>query len=648
MIIREATASFGKLENNGLELQDGLNIIYSPNESGKSTWCSFIKAMLFGIDSSARRKAGVLPDKTKYKPWNGTPMSGTLKVATGDKDIILTRKGQGKYPMSDFSATYAGTSDEITSLTNSNVGEILTGVSKDVFERTAFIGQANLKTSNSVEIEKRVADVVQTGSEEVSYIESRERLKSAIRKRKYNKSGRIPKIDKEIEEIKIQLSSGTNELKTGDELRRARQNAVRQRDEIQNKVSELRKSARRQSLDKMSEVRSDINTHESYYLKAKDNVVRAEEAFTSDIFGKATPEKCVNQFKEDKSIISNQKSIANSGLSVPVIFAIMLTFIAIGVVFAVTHHYLVSGIFVAISLIPMILGIIKIKKRQSTTYVIQRILRKYHCQNVSEAEELLRIHCENYKNYIQSVKDLKIAEVQLKEVKQKAEVQNTCLLKELDFIENNTEASKYTHLLEEAENELRTAREQFAQWKGRQSVSANTEELDKRLSLLKKEREILTCEYEALMLALETLDEARDDIRHRVTPQLSQKTSDYFSLLTGKRYDAVALDKEFQATARLTGDNITREQSYLSIGTADQLYFATRLSMCDLLLPQENPCPIILDDALVNFDDERCKKAIDLLYQISKSRQVILFTCHNREIMFSKNYPNANIIINRN
>ena len=37
MKIRKCTASFGKLENESLSFRDGLNVIYAPNESGKST-----------------------------------------------------------------------------------------------------------------------------------------------------------------------------------------------------------------------------------------------------------------------------------------------------------------------------------------------------------------------------------------------------------------------------------------------------------------------------------------------------------------------------------------------------------------------------------------------------------------------------------
>jgi uncharacterized protein YhaN len=48
-----------------------------------------------------------------------------------------------------------------------------------------------------------------------------------------------------------------------------------------------------------------------------------------------------------------------------------------------------------------------------------------------------------------------------------------------------------------------------------------------------------------------------------------------------------------------------------------------------------------LDDALVNFDDERCRNALELLRQMAVNRQIILFTCHGREADFLQNCPDV-------
>ena len=74
-------------------------------------------------------------------------------------------------------------------------------------------------------------------------------------------------------------------------------------------------------------------------------------------------------------------------------------------------------------------------------------------------------------------------------------------------------------------------------------------------------------------------------------------------------------------------DLIARDAEYLSAGTLDLMYLAVRLAVCELALPDGEPCPLILDDALVNLDEERFAQAMELLKQIARERQVILFTC---------------------
>ena len=57
MNIEKMTASFGTLRDSVLELDPGLNVIEAPNESGKTTWCVFLRTMLYGPDGR-RSKEG--------------------------------------------------------------------------------------------------------------------------------------------------------------------------------------------------------------------------------------------------------------------------------------------------------------------------------------------------------------------------------------------------------------------------------------------------------------------------------------------------------------------------------------------------------------------------------------------------------------
>ena len=150
----------------------------------------------------------------------------------------------------------------------------------------------------------------------------------------------------------------------------------------------------------------------------------------------------------------------------------------------------------------------------------------------------------------------------------------------------------------------------------------------------RRHRELLRQE-EALTLALETLAQADGELQQRLSPRLARKAMEYFSFLTDGRYDEVTLARDLTAKARLAGDDVGRDLDYLSAGAKDQLYLALRLAVCDLALPGDDPCPIVLDDALVTFDGERMARALELMRSIAERRQVLLFTCHERDTLMS-------------
>ena len=80
MILHRMTATFGRLNGDSLTLHEGLNVLTAPNEAGKSTWAAFLLSMLYGVDTAERATRTSLPVKTKYRPWSGRPMEGSLEL----------------------------------------------------------------------------------------------------------------------------------------------------------------------------------------------------------------------------------------------------------------------------------------------------------------------------------------------------------------------------------------------------------------------------------------------------------------------------------------------------------------------------------------------------------------------------------------
>ena len=205
MQIRRMSALFGRLQGQFLEFQDGLNIIEAPNETGKSTWCAFLLSMLYGINSRERERAGFIPDKTRYAPWAGTAMNGRLDCRAGDCEITISRSTRRQTaPLGEFQAVYTGTGDSVPDLTGQTCGEMLTGVSKEVFERSAFIRQAGLSITQDAGLERRIASLITTGEEGTSYSEATDLLKKQLNRRRHNKTGQIPALEAELREIEQQ------------------------------------------------------------------------------------------------------------------------------------------------------------------------------------------------------------------------------------------------------------------------------------------------------------------------------------------------------------------------------------------------------------------------------------------------------------
>ena len=198
MIFRRLSANFGVLSHAELELTPGLNVIEEPNESGKTTWCAFLRAMLFGPAAARGGRNGTRSDRELFAPWDGSPMEGTAEVAWEGKEITLRRSSGAAGPMRSFSAVYTGTYQRVSALTDSDAGERLTGLSAEVFIRTAFIGPAGLRTVQGPELEKYIAASAASGEEGVSYTEAAARLRAWQRRFRYRDQGRLPEQEAEL------------------------------------------------------------------------------------------------------------------------------------------------------------------------------------------------------------------------------------------------------------------------------------------------------------------------------------------------------------------------------------------------------------------------------------------------------------------
>ena len=724
MKIKRMKASFGCLEQAVLELGPGLNLLEAPNESGKSTWASFIRLMLYGLDTRDRDKKNYLADKNRYQPWSGAPMEGEMLVEAQGQDIILRRFLVKNTPFGGFSAQYAASGEPVPGMTGTNCGEMLLGVGREVFERSAFLGQGGVVTP-APELERRIAALVSTGQEDVSYTQTADQLREWLNRRQVNKSvGLIPKLEEELQEtdgVLARLDGLTGQIAQYEEERVRLEGQLRELEgerqvHIRLKSRELNQrfgqaqqelDAAQAHWDRLERDRRRMGTippretlkqaqGELQYLKALDDEIRrgepalagarqeqeqAEEQARDPYFGGLTGEQAVHKAQQElergRTLETRQKK--------PRMMIFMFLLLGVfNLCQCIRERNLVFGIgALAIWTIALVLWtrVRKAAQEQKT------LLDSY---KVEKLEDLLPL-AENYKArwdiLEEKMRQVDTVQRALDDHKRRRERGRAGLLdfvhtfapevsdlfgcsaalsralgmedrlreardrlaltrrrrddlvaqgaKEFDTLEElhtpertlpevHLQIAETGRLLEEVKQKLNTAL-------GEQKAVGDPAALAARREALQERLNARTMEHQAITMALEALESASRQMQERFSPALNRRTGELVHRLTGGRYEQVTLSRELEASALPTGGIVPRRALALSGGTADQIYFALRLAVCQLCLPEDDPAPLVLDDALLAFDGQRLEQALDLLLELAGERQILLLTCQDRE-----------------
>ena len=206
MRIYKMTATFGKLEHAVLELKPGLNVITAPNEWGKSTWCAFLVAMLYGLDTRAKTTKNALADKERYVPWSGNPMSGRIDLNWNGRDITIERHTKNRVPLGEFKAYETASGLPVAELTATNCGVTLLGVEQSVFRRAGFIRHADLPVGQDEALRRRLNALVTTGDDSGAADRLAEKLKELKNKCRYNRTGLLPQAEAERDALEEKVA----------------------------------------------------------------------------------------------------------------------------------------------------------------------------------------------------------------------------------------------------------------------------------------------------------------------------------------------------------------------------------------------------------------------------------------------------------
>ena len=628
MIVRKMTASFGVLQNRTLELSPGLNIIEAPNEYGKTTWCAFLRAMLYGIDTAQRGRAGKKPDKVLYAPWNGAPMAGTVELSFGGKGITLSRSTRAaNAPMRAFSAVYTRSGQPVPGLTGENAGETLTGASLPVFERTAFIGPAGLGVQQGAELERKITSLVTAGEEVGSFSEVSARLRALQRKCRYRNSGRLPELEAEMASLREKLAAMDE---TADELTRAEEaaeNAHLHAANARKSLAGAQEKRREEKKSRLEACRAEREKAENEAARRESAAAAAEATLRAGIFCGAEPdETAAERARADERRAKRAERAANAPK--PGLWIWILLLLAAGGFAAagfVRREFWLGTLLTLLAL--AVLGIVSVfrsRERANARRVLGEILAQYDVEIPEDIPDRFAAYATEWEE----------TEALILAAEEEREHARSLAREELQLHEELTEllgGNAALPQLSESDKKEQLLREEIARLRGRLDTLGDPLVLKSRLCELEEEHARVEAELEALTIALDELALADEEMQSEFSPALAKSAAAALSRLTGGAYTELTLDRELNALVRCAGEPVLHESAFLSRGTADQLYLALRLALCDMLLGGEDPCPIVLDDALINFDDVRMGYALDYLAELAQHRQILLFSCHSRE-----------------
>lgn len=695
-------ATFGKLEEQTLLLKPGLNVITAPNEWGKSTWCAFLLAMLYGLDTRAKTTRTALADKEHYAPWSGRPMEGRIDLNWNGRDITIERRTRRRIPMGEFRAYETDSGLPVPELTGANCGQLLLGVEQSVFRRAGFIRHGDLPVTQDEALRRRLNDLVTTGDESGSADRLAAELKELKNCCRYNRSGLLPQTEAERDALEAKL----NELQTLDAQSKKTMERLEELKgwlgQLYNHRQALAYQAAESTAAHLAQAREDreqtllalaqqeqacaqLPSREEAEQKIRDlRTLREDWIAMQNQTQNLPPEPREPQLplpfagmepeQARRMVEYDTHSYLDAGKTkMPlVLMAVGLLGLVTAGTLVVLKVYLFAGLAAAAALTALIWGVaegIGAKRR------IKTLQRKYFdpdCRHwadpLEDYEETLAAYQQDLRMRREASGDVEVRWMVLRkrreslcgqqdpealleswqkvldqwnaygaarrEAEQAQTLMNT-LSSMVRPVEKPAQPDELTQteeqtaqLVTECALEQQRLQNRLGQYQGRMAALGDRERLQKQLG--QKNQRIAQLEdlYGALSIAQETLEQARRELQRRFAPRITRRAQELLERMTGGRYHSLTMGEDFSLQSGAGQETTLHEILWRSDGTMDQLYLALRLAVAEELTPQ---APLILDDALVRFDDVRLKAAMAILKELAQSRQVICFTCQSRE-----------------
>ena len=623
--------AYGKLKDKEIQFKDHINVVYGKNEAGKSTILTFIVNMLYGISKNKNGKN--YSDFEKYKPWDAEEFSGKLEYELNNHEIFEVFRDFKKKNPQIFNEKKEDISKQFN-IDKSKGNEFFyeqTKMDEKLFLSTIVVNQEQVKLEKSEQniLIQKIANLVGTGEDNVSYkraidrINRRQLEEIGTERSREKPLNKLLRENQSLEEEKINLEKYKN---TKYEIEENKKNQLEKSSNLEIELEYLNQIKNIYEKEKIENEKIKIKEKIENENEQKINLNKKEildiENGNKKIFEK-------NNEKINK-LIKNKNKLKNKLI---IIFIILILINILQFIFI--KNIIFKYIFLFTLPMDLIFSILLLKNKKNKIKILEKenkneeekinneknnylnenkILEKNNDELKNEINKLknnlnekINQEIEKIKNnYLNKIKNTEIIKINnLNEINQEIEKKQKELnminikLHELDFDKENVEI-KVDNLME-IEEKIVNNNEKIV----------NLKDLEKSMNLAKT-----------------LLEKAYEKMKNTVTPKFTENLSKNINKITNGKYTNVMVQADNGLVVELENGNYV-EADRLSVGTIDQLYLSLRLSMTEDLSKEK--IPIILDEAFAYYDTQRLENILTYLANTYPDRQIILFTCTERE-----------------
>ena len=604
--------NFGKFKSFSLDFSDGMNFIYGNNEDGKTTLMSFIKMMFYGNVGAARDLSNL---RKKYRPWDGASMGGAIEFEADGKLYRIQKRFGMTAGKDEVSVQCLTTGEPVLLKKEEEAGSYFFHMELDGFERSVFIGQtggfSKKDSGKTDEITEKLTNLTTSAEENVSLTAALANLNAAAEQlvTKRGNAGLLVESRNLVEELQDAMRNAMDAETAQRELREEYEVLIQLQKAEKSRLA-MMQQRRGDELAAMQE----LSDAEGVYreLQGRFSLAQANHDNQKEVIR-------LKLAAEEEKLRQAELAVENGVVPKRTPWAGICGVVC--VLAAVAAAILLSPLC-ALLLVPACLLFVLEYSNRGKEFRMRQYLK-----SAEESAKVLREKLEqsriSYENemavLLQSVERLRedTASAAKQAERKRYRVEDLKRQKEPE-IQLEAEIMMREEAIVSVRNRIRTPEK---------SIQQLQTELKEAEQVCKERQEY----YDALQLALRVMQEAAEELRQNFGPKLSQRTAEIFAKLTKNRYRNVVVTKDFTVSVLAEDDVYYREGGYLSNGTIDQVYFALRLAIVELLAGNENRhLPMMLDDIFEQYDEGRTEDGLDFLsdYTAGGKEQVVFFTCH--------------------